>query len=521
MCGQTRCRNKITRHLIGYHKVTEPLARSLACNSKPPTTKGHLKCHLCGANQTQLTRHLIKQHNLDRNVALEMMKESKEIKKTDEINEIEADLGPFKRSVQEYYSYETNNLGYKEKTTRFESRISNLERFGKIVVEVLNCDPNDILTISENDYENEVACENMLGEYIRHLKGSNLKPNSAVCYLTDIKELVRHTYRYKAKCPLINYLCKQIANCKDANRGKMDEDKYIERVDLVRQLSKHEESKLVLDIKEDLEKSRSDTDWIRCRDYLISRILIDNAQRNCCVYNMTLDEFESAIKTVREDLTMKRTIAVKKHKTSKYHGAAKIHVPQETYERIQKYIKYGRPTSDSNFVFLTHDGNALLSQTVWTIFKSHIKQCRIGIDHINVCMWRRAANSMIQATGDSALKEISSKQLTHSIHEGETSYLNNTSSKRSSLNHDRFNDAIYRTAEQCHKDDTEEQKRALLYEKLQIKKDKPKRRINTSTENVKKRKKIQTSDQFSGKESSLKSKSKKKRMKRVQRKRRN
>ena len=42
----------------------------------------------------------------------------------------------------------------------------NLERFGRVIEENFNVDPNDILLIPENDHEIEAACEVIIEDYI-------------------------------------------------------------------------------------------------------------------------------------------------------------------------------------------------------------------------------------------------------------------------------------------------------------------------------------------------------------------
>ena len=185
---------------------------------------------------------------------------------------------------------------------------------------------------------------------------------------------------------------------------------------------------------------------------------------------MKLCEFDKATESVSENSHyIKKTILVHKHKTAHHFGAANVHLGIDLYQMLEKYIKYGRPVSDSLHVFLTPDGNALSNQSCWRAFSSHINACQLGVSHISANMWRRAANSMVQYHGDPKMKEASSRQLTHSIKEGETNYHNAIKSSRSSRDLDSLTKVIYNTARQCQQEELESTKKLEKINKMKRK----------------------------------------------------
>jgi len=84
-------------------------------------------------------------------------------------------------------------------------------------------------------------------------------------YLNDLKYMISVVYRYRSRVLLKDFLNRQIANCKAARNGKLDIDKYVERVDLVRAMERQRLS-FCMQLKRSNKKKRVN-DWIVIRDY--------------------------------------------------------------------------------------------------------------------------------------------------------------------------------------------------------------------------------------------------------------
>ena len=126
------------------------------------------------------------------------------------------------------------------------------------------------------------------------------------------------------------------------------------------------------------------------RDYLVSRLMIENIQRPGPIYQMTMFEYCN-MENASHD---KFTIDVVNHKTANTSGPAKIHMDSQFKDYVDKYIKFMRPKPQSKDekVSLNIQGGALNSSSCYTILKRHIKKC-------NTNTWR-AGNSAIQNIGD-------------------------------------------------------------------------------------------------------------------------
>ena len=250
LCGNKRDRKKMTKHLRDFHKIIPEQVNNISSLAKV-TKRNKLLCKVCGKNVSCLTKHLMEIHDISRSEALSSMNESRKIKSDAAKSEIKS--SEYMLNLEVYSNYCRYSVGYRDVSNYSKSRLTNLEIFGKIVSEILGYDPNDILTIPENDYEIEQSSEQLVSEYINYIKEKNLSANSAIVYLNDIKDLLSVTYRYRARVPLKDFLNRQISNCKTARLGKMDINKYEERVDLVNAIEKHRTCQYVIDIENSIE----------------------------------------------------------------------------------------------------------------------------------------------------------------------------------------------------------------------------------------------------------------------------
>lgn len=88
------------------------------------------------------------------------------------------------------------------------------------------------------------------------------------------------------------------------------------------------------------EKILSDKSHCEVRDWLITRILIDNSGRSGIVANMTTSEFKEAVfyHGTDDDPTRYR-VDVKDHKTAGLYGAAVVWIYDNLYVLIDMYIR--------------------------------------------------------------------------------------------------------------------------------------------------------------------------------------
>jgi hypothetical protein len=79
------------------------------------------------------------------------------------------------------------------------------------------------------------------------------------------------------------------------------------------------------------------------RDWLITRVLIDNSGRSEIAANMTVKEFNDAkLYTGDEEDGERYRVLVSNHKTANVYGAAVVWMYTDLYKLIDMYIKYVR-----------------------------------------------------------------------------------------------------------------------------------------------------------------------------------
>ena len=94
----------------------------------------------------------------------------------------------------------------------------------------------------------------------------------------------------------------------------------------------------------------------KSRNYLLTRIAFTNCHRTGCLTNMTLAQFYSGEKNVRNG---HHVVCVSEHKTSSTYGPAEVVLDEDLYQDCLKYIKSYRKKSDSEFVFLSWNGKQM------------------------------------------------------------------------------------------------------------------------------------------------------------------
>ena len=125
------------------------------------------------------------------------------------------------------------------------------------------------------------------------------------------------------------------------------------------------------------EKIISDKSHCEVRDWLMTRILIDNSGRSGVVANMTTGEFKGAVfYHGTDDDPARYRVDVKDHKTAGVYGAAVVWIYDNLYVLIDMYIRTVRsqliPTdSEVQQVFISSNGLSLTSSQVsYSVFRT-------------------------------------------------------------------------------------------------------------------------------------------------------
>ena len=123
----------------------------------------------------------------------------------------------------------------------------------------------------------------------------------------------------------------------------------------------------------------SDKTHVEVRDWLMTRLLIDNSGRSGVIANMTVTEFMAAVyhPGTDEDLARYR-ILVSKHKTADQYGSAVIWAYDDLYKMMDMYLRTVRSqftaaTSQVEQLFVSSNGMPLtssqVSTSVWRTFQ--------------------------------------------------------------------------------------------------------------------------------------------------------
>ena len=125
------------------------------------------------------------------------------------------------------------------------------------------------------------------------------------------------------------------------------------------------------------EKILGDKSHCEVRDWLMTRILIDNSGRSGVVANMTTSEFKEAVfYHGTDDDPARYRVDVKEHKTAGVYGAAVVWIYDNLYVLIDMYIRTVRsqliPTdSEVQQVFISSNGLSLTSSQVsYSVFRT-------------------------------------------------------------------------------------------------------------------------------------------------------
>jgi hypothetical protein len=120
----------------------------------------------------------------------------------------------------------------------------------------------------------------------------------------------------------------------------------------------------------------------RCRNQLLFRLAMANAHRSGCLTNLILKEFTDGLKHERSDHYI---VHVNKHKTSLIHGAAEVIITKELYRMMNTYIRYIRPVSSAEEVFINWSGTILSAGDIAKAFSMELAHA--GVEKRFVCMF--------------------------------------------------------------------------------------------------------------------------------------
>ena len=142
-----------------------------------------------------------------------------------------------------------------------------------------------------------------------------------------------------------------------------------QRVNAIKQLASSSEP---TDGVEDASKVLSDKSHCEVRDWLMTRLLIDNSGRSGVAANMKISEFKEAVYYPGTDEDPARyRILVNDHKTAGVYGAAVVWVHDDLYKLVEMYLRTVRSQITSlaphvEQVFVSSNGMPLTSSQVST-----------------------------------------------------------------------------------------------------------------------------------------------------------
>ena len=74
--------------------------------------------------------------------------------------------------------------------------------------------------------EEKIAAEMKIMAYINYLKSNNKTAETAIVYLTDMKNYLNYKFKYYRRKPLLEYIALKISNCKMTSKRKLNTAKY-------------------------------------------------------------------------------------------------------------------------------------------------------------------------------------------------------------------------------------------------------------------------------------------------------
>jgi len=139
------------------------------------------------------------------------------------------------------------------------------------------------------------------------------------------------------------------------------------------------------------------SEYILVRDFVLTQIIISNANRSGVLANMTLDEFSGA-----QLVDGSYVLSVTSHKTAFMYGPAKIVLTPILYSWMSVFVKYLRSqitkriTGNAKYVFLSWTGQKLDSGQVTCAIQTAWKKAGLGPEITCTLMRKSAVSSVYQ-----------------------------------------------------------------------------------------------------------------------------
>jgi hypothetical protein len=137
------------------------------------------------------------------------------------------------------------------------------------------------------------------------------------------------------------------------------------------------------------------TEYVDIRDFILTQIIIGNANRSGVLANLTLEQFHSA-----QFVDGHYVVSVVDHKTAFLYGPAKVILTPILYSWISVFVKYARcqitqrSTGDAKYLFLSWTGQKLDSGQISRAIQSAWKKAVLGCE-ISCTMMHKSAVSFI------------------------------------------------------------------------------------------------------------------------------
>ena len=154
------------------------------------------------------------------------------------------------------------------------------------------------------------------------------------------------------------------------------------------------------------------TAFVTVRDYLMTQIVLSNANRSGVLANLTVDEFNKGMNIKQNDHYVVR---VKDHKTASTHGPARLVLNEALYSWLDIYERKLRTklSSTSNAFFLSWNGKPLISGHVSRAIRASWK--RAGLDDpIHCTLMRKSAVSQVHTNHNEMSVELADL-MTHRV----------------------------------------------------------------------------------------------------------
>ena len=207
--------------------------------------------------------------------------------------------------------------------------------------------------------------------YVSHLEGEKKKPASILFYVRALLKFLefllekskisvgRHVLLRKALLNIQNSLARKSKQ----EKSKSSAEAYHKRLNpQIRE--EYFSSEYIQGIRQLMEKNLAESDYVMCRNYLITAITLWNGHRPAVLRNMRVrDVLRGEITRVpgEEDIS-ERTymcVSVSEHKTAQTWGAAIISLPPQLWLELQRFIRLIKTlfkADETSCVFLTASG---------------------------------------------------------------------------------------------------------------------------------------------------------------------